>query len=99
LRDFFPEIFHICNEQNVTVADVAALGWNFSFRSYLSPELTVQVHGLPGIMRQTVLSQAKDKPFWKWIKNGIYSVKSMYNHLCRNGTDRSFKHLWKIRFL
>jgi hypothetical protein len=26
LRDSFPEIFHICNEQNVIVADGAALG-------------------------------------------------------------------------
>jgi hypothetical protein len=93
LRDSFPKIFHICNEQDVTVVDAAALGWNFSFRRYLSPDLAVQVHGLLGIVRQTVSSQAKDEPFWKWTKNGIYFVKSMYNHLCRNGTDKSFKHL------
>jgi hypothetical protein len=57
--------------------------------------LIVQVHGLLEIVRQTVLTQGKDKRFWKWTKNVIYSVKSMYNHLCRNETDRSFKHLWK----
>jgi hypothetical protein len=50
-----------------------------------------------GIVRQPVLSQEKDKPSWKWIKNGIYSAKSMYNHLCRNVTDRSLKHLWKSK--
>jgi hypothetical protein len=63
VKDSFHDIFHICNEQSVTVADVAALGWNFSFRRYLSPDLTIQVHGLLGIVRQTVLSQTEDKPF------------------------------------
>jgi hypothetical protein len=38
LKDSFLDIFHICNEQSVTVADAAALGWNFSFRRYLSPD-------------------------------------------------------------
>jgi hypothetical protein len=60
-------------------------------------DLTVQVHGLLGIVRQTVLSQEKDKPFRKWTKNDIFSVKSMYKHLCMNGTDRSFRHLWKSK--
>jgi hypothetical protein len=68
LKDPFPDIFDICNEQNVTVADAVALGWNFSFRRYLSPDLAVQVHGLLGIVRQTALSQEKDKPFWKCTK-------------------------------
>jgi hypothetical protein len=95
LRDSFPDIFNICNEQNMTVAEAAALGWNFSFRKYQSPDLTVQVRGLLNIVRQTTLSQERDRPSWKWTKNGIFSVKSMYNHLCRNAVDRSFKHLWK----
>jgi hypothetical protein len=97
LCESFPEIFHICNEQEITVADAAAHGWNFSFRRYLSPELTAQVHGLLGIVRQVNLSHERDRPVWKWTKNGIFSVKSMYNHLCRHGRARSFKHLWKSR--
>jgi hypothetical protein len=97
LKDSFPEIFHICNEQDITVAAAANLGWNFSFRRYLSPNLAIQVHGLLRIVRQISLSQTKDKPVWKWTKDGIFSVKSMYNHLCGNGIDRSFKHLWKSK--
>jgi hypothetical protein len=65
LKDIFPDIFDISNEQNVTIASVAALGWNFSFRRYLSPDLTVQVHGLLYIVRKIMLSQEKDIPFWK----------------------------------
>jgi hypothetical protein len=34
LRDSFPNIFNICNEQTMTVAEAAACGWNFSFRRY-----------------------------------------------------------------
>jgi hypothetical protein len=51
LKDSFPETFHICNEQSITVVDAVALGWNFSFRRYLSPGLAVQVHGLLEIVR------------------------------------------------
>jgi hypothetical protein len=97
LRDMFPDIFTICNEQNVTVAESAALGWNLSFRRFLTPDLGHQVHGLLHIVRQTVLSHEKDKLCWKWTKSGKFTVKSMYNHLCRNSMDRSFKHLWKSR--
>jgi hypothetical protein len=32
LIDRFPEIFDICIEQNMTVADAANMNWNFSFR-------------------------------------------------------------------
>jgi hypothetical protein len=32
-----------------------------------------------------VLSQEKDKPFCKWTRNEIFSVKLVYKHLCRNG--------------
>jgi hypothetical protein len=59
--------------------------------------LDLQVHGLLNIVRQTNLSQNKDMPYWKWTKNGTFSVKSMYNHLCRNARDRSFRHLWKSK--
>ncbi|XP_071680257.1 uncharacterized protein [Lolium perenne] len=83
--------------ENVTVAESAALGWNLSFRRFVTPDLAHQVHGLLHIVRQTTLSHEKDKSCWKWTKSGKFTVKSMYNHLCRNSMDRSFKHLWKSR--
>jgi hypothetical protein len=48
-------------------------------------------------MNQVRLSQDKDTPRWKWSKNGKFTVKSVYKHLCKNGMDRSFKHLWKSK--
>jgi hypothetical protein len=69
LKEIFPDIFNICNEQGMTVTEAAVLGWNFSFRRYLAPDLAMQVHGLLNIVRQIVLSQEKDRPSWKWSKN------------------------------
>jgi hypothetical protein len=51
LKETFPDIFYICNEQDITAAGAATLGWNFSFRIYLSPDMTVQVHSMLGIVR------------------------------------------------
>jgi hypothetical protein len=52
---------------------------------------------LNNILCTVALSSDKDKPTWKWTKNGKFSVKSMYKHLSSNGIDRSFKHLWKAK--
>jgi hypothetical protein len=38
-----------------------------------------------------------DKPKWKYTKNGIFLVKSLYEKLSAIGVDRSFKHLWKSK--
>jgi hypothetical protein len=63
----------------------------------MTPDLAWQIHGLNQIMSQTVLSDRQDKPHWKWTKSGKFTVKSVYNHLCGAGLERSFKHLWKSK--
>jgi hypothetical protein len=93
----FPVLFDVCNNQNVTVAEAAAMGWRFTYRRWLTPDLIIQEAGLIRLMSQVNLSQEKDSPCWKWSKNGEFTVKSVYKHLCRNGLDRSFKHLWKSK--
>ncbi|KAK1570145.1 hypothetical protein QYE76_027234 [Lolium multiflorum] len=85
LKDRFPEIFDICVEQDVSVADAANMNWNFTFRRWMTPDIALQIHGLHLIMSQTVLTDSQDKPHWKWTKSGKFTVKSVYNHLCSNG--------------
>jgi hypothetical protein len=97
LKDKFPEIYEICNEQNISVAAAAQLGWRLSFRRWISTDLQMKWCGLVYIFNQRTLSDAVDKPKWKWTKNGQFTVKSLYKHQCRNGLDKSFKHLWKIK--
>jgi hypothetical protein len=97
LKDMFPVLFDICNEQNITVAGAADMGWRFSYRRWLTPDLIIQEAGLLQLMNQINLTQENDYPRWKWSKNGCFTVKSVYKQICGNGRDRSFKHLWKSK--
>jgi hypothetical protein len=97
LKDKFPGLFEICNDQDITVAKAASKSWRLSFRRWLSVDQQNQMRDLNNILCTVALSSDKDKPIWKWTKNGKFSVKSMYKHLCSNGLDRSFKHLWKAK--
>jgi hypothetical protein len=97
LKDKFPDLFEICNDQDITVAKAASKSWRLSFRRWLSVDQQNQMRDLNNILCTVALSSDNDKPIWKWTKNGQFSVKSMYKHLCSNGLDRSFKHLWKAK--
>jgi hypothetical protein len=95
LKDMFPDLYCICNEQLVTVATTAAMGWMFTFKRWLTPDLILQRDGLLSLLNQiNNLSQEKDE---KWAKGGKFTVKSVYKHLCSNEIDRSFRHLWKSK--
>lgn len=97
LKDMFPVLFDICNDQSVTVAEAAVVGWRFTYRRWLTPDLIIQEAGLLHLMNQVNLTQEKKSPRWKWSKSGKFTVKSVYKHVCRNGMDRSFRHLWKSK--
>jgi hypothetical protein len=97
LKDKFPNIYNVCIEQNITVADATCLGSRFTTRRWLIPDLAKNMNGLLQLLIQITLNDEQDKPFWKWTKSGKFSVKLRYNHLCSNGIDRSFKHRWKSR--
>jgi hypothetical protein len=73
------------------------VGWRFSYRRWLTPDLIIQEAGLLQLLNQVRLTQENDSPRWKWLKNGKFTVKSVYKHVCRNGMDRSFRHLWKSK--
>jgi hypothetical protein len=60
------------------VAAAAGMGWRLSFRRWLSAGLMELWCGLVNILQQITLTDAIDRPSWKWTKNGQFSVKSMY---------------------
>jgi hypothetical protein len=41
LRNKFPGLFEICNEQDVIVAEAAHIGWQFTYRRQLTPNLQI----------------------------------------------------------
>jgi hypothetical protein len=50
LKDIFPELYSICNEQLVTFVAAAAMGSVFSFRRWLTPDLIMQRNGLLALL-------------------------------------------------
>jgi hypothetical protein len=95
--DKFPQPFDICSQQQITVADAGALGWQFNFCRWMNPEIQSQWRQMRDHLATIALNEESDKPKWKYTKNGIFSVKSMYEKLSAVGIDRSFKYLWKSK--
>jgi hypothetical protein len=62
LKDMFPVLFDICNDQKITVAEAAAMRWRFSYRRWLTPDLIIQEAGILQLMNQVRLTQEKDIP-------------------------------------
>ena len=89
LRDKFQELFDVCNEHIDSVAAMAARGWRLTFRRWLDERAQTQLRQLRDILFTCALSMDKDKPLWSWEKNRVFSVKSMYAHLC--SSDRKSK--------
>lgn len=46
---------------------------------------------------RSAISNENDKPVWKWGKNGLFSVKTMYNHMCRNDVGANECFIWKAK--
>ncbi|PNT60803.1 hypothetical protein BRADI_5g05195v3 [Brachypodium distachyon] len=97
LKELFPDLFRICEEQEVSVQYMHSRRWNFRFRRWLDCSLQEQLRMLHDLLFQWGPNADVDHPKWKWTKAGIFSVKSMYSHLTNRGPDRTFRHLWKAK--
>ena len=97
LKEQFPTLFEICNEQNITVAKIAQRNWRFTFRRWLDTGLQEQLRSLRDILFSCALNDEDDLPIWKWEKSGSFSMKSMYSHLCSNEVGIYFKDIWKAK--
>jgi hypothetical protein len=75
------------------------MGCSFSYRRWLTPDLIIQEAELLQLMNQVRLSQEKDTPRCKWSKNGKFTVKSVYKHLCKMGWKDLLGTYGKARFL
>ena len=95
LCESLPQLYEICEQQQLTVREMADRGWNMSFRRWLGPAAQQQAGALRSSLMLVALGDGKDKPWWKLCKNGKFTVKSMYKKLSSSGVDRSFKFLWK----
>jgi hypothetical protein len=90
-------LFDICLDQMLTVAEAAALNWQFRYRHWMNPLIQAQWRCMRDNLAMVALNNEQDKPKWNFTKSGIFSVKSLYNKLSAVGVDRSFKQLWKAK--
>jgi len=97
LKEKFPELFTICNNNSVTVEGIAQNGWRLSFRRWLDVSMQEQYRQLRDMISSLALSQEKDTPKWCWDGRGIYTVKSMYSHLCDSIPKNQHANLWKAK--
>jgi hypothetical protein len=97
LKDKFPGLFAICNEQDITVHEAAQRGWQFDYRRQLAPDIQIQLVRMRILLDPIILTNGNDIPIWDWNKNAQFSVKTVYKDLSSYGIDRSFKHLWKAK--
>ena len=97
LYEVFSRLFEICNNQDSTVRELADSGWAFSFRRWLQPELQQQASNLRSALVTIALGEGRDHPKWKFTRNGVFIVKSLYNKMSSSGPHTTFKHLWKAK--
>jgi hypothetical protein len=43
------------------------------------------------------LSNDRGMPIWKWSKNKQFTMRSVYDHLTRNGNGPTYKAIWKAK--
>lgn len=99
LSDKFPDLFDTCREQSGSVFDFAKRGWRLSFRRWLNESLQIQDRRLRDMLASVALSDEPDSPIWVRCgkKNGKFSVKSTYMHLCCDLTEDPNKRIWKAK--
>jgi hypothetical protein len=84
-------LFEICLDQVLTVAEAAALNWQFRYRRWMNPVIQSQWRCMRDKLAMVALNSEHDKAKWSLTKSGTFSVKSLYNKLSAVGVDRSFK--------
>jgi hypothetical protein len=97
LKSRFRSLYEINNEQHTSVAERAQRGWRLTFRRWLDEYDQNQLRQLRDMLLACPLGQQKDKPSWAWGKHKIFSVKSMYTHLCVGEVGGSNKKIWKAQ--
>lgn len=88
LRERFANLFEICKDKKLTVAQAAERNCQLSFRRWLPEQDQIDLRKLRDMLE-------RDKQKWAWEKSGMFSVSSMYDHLFSNEENFPNTMLWK----
>ena len=72
LKDTCSQLFEICNEPKISVAEAARRGWQLSFRRWLNERLQAQFRNLRDLLTAFAVNIENDKPKWRWENNGLF---------------------------
>jgi len=97
LKEKFHVLFDICNEQNGSVFKMAQKNWQLSFRRWLTEDNQTQLTKLSDLIRSFPMGSIVDTPKWVWEKSGIFSVKSIYEHMFHFEIHKPNKRLRKAK--
>jgi hypothetical protein len=97
LREKFSCLYEICNEQKGSLAGLAAKGWRLTFRRWLDEHAQMQLRQMRDILTSCALGADKDRPMWIWGNKKTFSVKTMYDYLCRTEVENRNRKIWKAK--
>jgi hypothetical protein len=98
LKDTFPALFAICDDDSVSVAQaLQGGGLAIRFRRAFDHICTAQWRNLCDTVDEVVLIQGKDQISWHLENAGKFSVKSMYFKLSQGTSVAYFKDMWEAK--
>jgi hypothetical protein len=90
-----PALFAIFHGQYWTFEKVLSCDFDVPFRRRLLPNMAVQWDFIKSKALSHPMSNVSDVVTWNLSANGVFSTKSMYQHLKRNLAGSHNKWIWK----
>jgi hypothetical protein len=90
-------LFELALNKNSSVFEVKERGWVIPFRIRLQGVLRAQWYELATKLNEVVLNEGPDEVSWKWSKNKMFSVKSIYEHLTKDDRGSNHRSIWKTK--
>lgn len=91
-------LFILCEQKNVSVADVKSGKVQISFSRWLTSELQTCWNHIVSDAIDFHLQEPEDEILWKFGKNKHFSVKSMYNAMTKDDVGPDHKHIGRVKF-
>jgi len=90
-------LFDLCSNKDVTVYDFLRRDGQLTFIRWLPPFLFDQWLNLVNSAFSYHFENNSDIVKWNWNSKGIFTTKSVYDHLSNGHPRRNFKHIWKSK--
>jgi hypothetical protein len=99
LATMFWDLFQICNEQSVTIAEVMVGNEiRLTFHRCFNDTMMLRWYALCDLLSKISRSESLDKTIWRLEANGSYSVKSFYRWVNDGGVKvPNLAVIWKVQ--